>query len=91
MDMLQVAKLSSHATIPTRGSASAAGYDLYSAEDVTIVAHGKGLVKTYLQIKVPHGTYCRVAPMSGLAYKHHIDVGAGVVDEDYRGNVGITV
>ena len=68
MDMLQVAKLSSHATIPTRGSASAAGYDLYSAEDVTIAAYGKGLVKTDLQIKVPDGTYGRVSLRSGLAY-----------------------
>jgi dUTP pyrophosphatase len=36
---------------------------------------------------VPHGTYGRVAPRSGLAAKHFIDVGAGVIDEDYRGEV----
>ena len=87
-DLLQVAKLSEHATIPTRGSSSAAGYDLYSAEDTTIPARGKGLVKTDIQVKVPHGTYGRIAPRSGLAWKQHIDIGAGVVDEDYRGNVG---
>ena len=29
------------------------------------------------------------APRSGLAWKKHIDVGAGVVDADYRGNVGV--
>jgi len=29
------------------------------------------------------------APRSGLAWKNHIDVGAGVVDADYRGNVGV--
>merc|ERR1712183_158268 len=89
--LLQVAKLSEHATIPTRGSFSAAGYDLYSAMDVTIPARGKGLVKTDIQIKVPHGTYGRVAPRSGLAWKHHIDIGAGVVDEDYRGNIGVVM
>merc|ERR1712096_193229 len=76
-------------TMPT--PVGAAGYDLYSAKDDTIAAYGKGLVKTDLQIKVPHGTYGRMGPRSGLAYKHHIDVGAGVVDEDYRGNVGVVM
>ena len=32
---------------------------------------------------------CDVAPRSGLAHKHFIDVGAGVIDFDYRGNVGV--
>ena len=30
-----------------------------------------------------------VAPRSGLAWKHSIDVGAGVIDADYRGPVGV--
>lgn len=41
--------------------------------------------------RVPSGTYGRVAPRSGLAAKHMIDVGAGVVDEDYTGNVGVVL
>lgn len=31
------------------------------------------------------------APRSGLALKHQIDVGAGVIDADYRGNIGIVL
>ena len=46
---------------------------------------------TDISIAVPRGTYGRVAPRSGLAVKHHIDVGAGVVDEDYRGPLGIVL
>jgi len=90
-DILQVAKLTDKAIIPTRGSDKAAGYDLYSAYDYVIPARGKILAKTDIQIKVPHGTYGRVAPRSGLAWKQHIDIGAGVVDEDYRGNVGVVM
>merc|ERR1712116_29762 len=75
--ILRFAKLSSNATAPTKGSKLAAGYDLYSAYDYTIPASGKMLVKTDIQVKVPHGTYGRVAPRSGLAVKHHIDIGAG--------------
>ena len=40
---------------------------------------------------MPDGTYGRVAPRSGLAWKNHIDVGAGVIDQDYRGNVGVVL
>jgi dUTPase len=34
---------------------------------------------------IPEGHYGRIAPRSGLAAKHHIDTGAGVIDSDYRG------
>ncbi|CAI5467995.1 unnamed protein product [Closterium sp. Yama58-4] len=86
---LRVKKLSETAVLPKRGSASAAGYDLSSAHDVTVPARGQALVKTDLAIAIPLGTYARVAPRSGLALKHSINVGGGVVDYDYRGNVGV--
>ena len=62
---------------------------LFSAYDYIIPPKGKVLAKTDLQIQLPNGCYGRVAPRSGLAHKHFIDVGAGVIDQDYRGNVGV--
>ena len=47
------------------------------------------MVPTDVVVALPAGTYGRIAPRSGLALKHGIDVGAGVIDPDYRGNVGI--
>ncbi|KAJ8522997.1 hypothetical protein ONZ45_g522 [Pleurotus djamor] len=84
---LLVKRHSEKAKIPTRGSALAAGYDLYSAEKKVIPAHGKALIDTQISIAVPVGTYGRVAPRSGLASKYMIDTGAGVIDADYRGIV----
>ncbi|KAG6872592.1 Deoxyuridine 5'-triphosphate nucleotidohydrolase, partial [Termitomyces sp. T159_Od127] len=84
---LLIKRHSEKARVPTRGSALAAGYDLYSAEDKVIPAHGKALVDTQISIAVPAGTYGRVAPRSGLASKFMIDTGAGVIDADYRGIV----
>jgi hypothetical protein len=56
-----------------------------------VPARGRAVVKTDLSIAIPPSTYARVAPRSGLAVKHFIDTGAGVVDEDYRGNIGVVL
>ncbi|KAH8377646.1 hypothetical protein KR093_006421 [Drosophila rubida] len=89
--VLRFAKLTEHALEPVRGSERAAGLDLRSAYDLVVPARGKAIVKTDLQVQVPEGSYGRVAPRSGLAVKNFIDVGAGVVDEDYRGNLGVVL
>lgn len=60
-----------------------------SAEDTVIPAHGKALVSTGISMTCPPGTYGRVAPRSGLAVKNFIDTGAGVIDEDYTGEVKV--
>ncbi|ODA81821.1 hypothetical protein RJ55_00326 [Drechmeria coniospora] len=86
---MQVKKLSPNGRVPTRGSAFAAGYDMYAARDTVVPARGKVLVDTDISIAVPAGTYGRIAPRSGLACKHFIDTGAGVIDADYRGQVKI--
>jgi dUTP pyrophosphatase len=88
---LWFAKLSEEAFTPTKGSEQAAGFDLYSAQDCVIPSRGKNIVKTDIQIAVPFGCYGRIAPRSGLAINHFIDVGGGVIDEDYRGPVGVVL
>lgn len=62
-----------------------------SAYDYVVPPQGKQVVLTDVQIELPHGCYGRIAPRSGLAAKNFIDVGAGVVDEDYRGNLGVVL
>jgi len=75
--------------LPTRGSDGAVGYDLYSDEDIVIDSSRRAVVGTGVAIVLPVGTYGRVAPRSGLAVKHGINVGAGVIDPDYRGEVKV--
>lgn len=53
---LQVKKLVETATAPTRGSAFAAGYDMYAAKETVIPARGKALVDTGIAVAVPGGT-----------------------------------
>ena len=86
-DNLEVKLHLDAARIPTRGFPDAAGYNLYSAEEKVVPAHGKMLVNTQISIATPPGTYRWIAPQSGLAAKNMIAMGAGVIDADYRGVV----
>ena len=86
---LKIKKLSEKAHLPVKGSEHAAGYDLMSTEEVTVPARGKALIPTGLAMAIPIGNYGRIAPRSGLAAKNFIDVGAGVIDSDYRGEVKV--
>ena len=86
---LKIKKLDENAIIPTRGSPNAAGLDLYSNESLYFAPGDRVFVRTGIAIQLHHHTYGRVAPRSGLALKHGIDVLAGVIDSDYRGEVGV--
>jgi len=88
---MQVKLLTSTAVMPVRGSASAAGFDIAASEGTVVKARGQTIVKTGLSIAIPENTYARLAPRSGLAVKKSINVGAGVVDYDYRGEVRVVL
>lgn len=88
LTLLRFKKLDPRAILPTRGSVLAAGLDIYVIEDLTIRPGERALGRTGLAVAIPEGYYGRVAPRSGLASKQGLDVLAGVIDADYRGEIG---
>jgi dUTP pyrophosphatase len=87
---MNIKKLSPNAIIPTRGGSAtsqAAGYDLYSTEEYELKIGERKAFKTDISMAIPVKYYGRIAPRSGLAVKKGIDVMAGVVDSDYRGEI----
>jgi dUTP pyrophosphatase len=87
MTALLIKKLVTHAVAPMRATSGSAGYDISSAVDASIPPNERLAISTGIAIGVPEGTYGRIAPRSGLAYKFGIDVLAGVIDADYRNEV----
>jgi dUTP pyrophosphatase len=76
---------------PHKSYAWSVGYDLHTTEETTIPPSERTLVRTSIAIKTPPGTYGRIAPRSGLAVKHSVDMVTGVIDPDYRGEVWVAL
>ena len=85
--VLRFKQLDSRAELPQRGSALAAGLDICSIDEINIGPRERAMARTGLAVAIPPGFYGRIAPRSGLAAKNGLDVLAGVIDSDYRGEV----
>lgn len=85
--ILHFKRLDPRATLPTRGTPRSAGLDLYCIDDLRIEPKARVRARTGLSVAIPEGFYGRVAPRSGLAAEKGIDVLAGVIDSDYRGEI----
>ncbi len=95
MVQVNIKKLNERATLPTYGSACAAGADLYALldGDVTIAPGETYMVHTGIAIELPDGYAGLVYPRSGLASKRGLAPAnkVGVVDPDYRGEVMVAL
>ena len=78
--------------LPSKGSEYAAGFDLHAClkeSTKVLMPHTRDTISTGVAITPPRGHYGRVAPRSGLARDYGIDVLAGVIDEDYTGEIKV--
>ena len=89
MENIRFKRLNSMATIPSRGSEQAAGYDLYAAIEgpITIEPHTTTKIGTGLSFELPNNTFGAIFARSGLATKKGLAPAnmVGVCDSDYRG------
>lgn len=95
---MKIKLLHPNAKIPILGSSGAAGYDLFSIESVVVpsskiidgkISVGRALLPTGIAIAIPEGHVGKIGSRSGLSSSHNIEVGAGWIDPDYRGELKI--
>ena len=85
--MLKVKRLSPFAVLPTVAHPGEdIGYDLYSAEDITLPGRGAAGVHTGIAIEFSPAAGGVVKTRSGMA-KKRLMCNAGVIDAGYRGEV----
>ena len=88
-ERLKIFFMHPEAKMPVRATALSAGYDLFCVEGFRLHPGMQMLVRTGIAMAIPEGLVGRIAPRSGLAVMKGIDVLAGVIDADYRGEVGV--
>ena len=92
---INIKKLTETAILPERGSAYAAGYDLFAnvSEALEIAPHTTAMIPTGLAMEIPEGYFGGIFARSGLASKESLRPAncVGVVATDYRGEVKVAL
>ena len=87
---LKVVKTHPDAKLPHRAHDSDSGYDVYSVEEVIVPGSGSVVVPVGLTLAyITPGYWFRVEPRSGLGFKHNLQPHLGIIDNGYRGDLGI--
>ena len=87
---VKIKKLHQDAKVPIYKKTQAAGFDIYSTEEVLLKANSTTKVPTGIALEIPHGFYLRIEDRSGMAAKGIHKIG-GIVDSDYRGEVFVVL
>ena len=92
---VQLKKLTDTAILPSRGSDSAAGYDLSAdiSSDVIIKPHETKLIGTGISVAIPDGYFGGIYARSGLSLREGLRPAncTGVIDSDYRGEIKVSL
>ena len=89
MSVLKVGFFADHpeAKVPTIAYGDDAGYDLYSAETITIMPHTCEGVNCKFMIDIPWGYYAKIYSRSGLVKRKSVVAEAGVIDSGYMSHI----
>ena len=88
---IKIKKTSKEAIIPKHAHAGDAGLDLYSIETTKLNPGEKKIIKTGLIMEIPEGYVGLIWDRSGMAAKHSLHTLAGVIDSNFRGELGIVI
>jgi len=92
MNELEMKFVKTHpdAKLPERAHDSDSGYDVYSVEEVVVPGRGSVVVPVGLTLGyLTPGWWFRVEPRSGLGFKHNLQPHLGIIDNGYRGDLGV--
>ena len=86
-----VKRINRGSCLPLRDTNGSVGYSLRSVIEERIPPGHRKCISTGIALQIPLGKYGRIASHSGLTMENGIVVGAGVIDNDYRGEVFVVM
>ena len=89
--MLLVEEITGNAAIPSRGSAEAAGLDIYSSCEQKIRRQDVGIISTGVRVLIPPGCYGKISPQSRLSWEKHMSIAEEIIDSNFTEEIRITV
>ena len=90
MTTIEIMKLSPYGIIPTRATPHSAGLDLCSPRRVVVPKNGGSVaLKLDIKIKIPNGFFGKIESKSKVAANKSIYAMAGVIDQDFDGNIHV--
>ena len=92
---MKIKLLTDTATMPTRGSEKAAGWDLYDdfADEIYLPPNDVRMIGTGVAVEIPEGYFGALFARSGIASKRGLRPAncVGVIDSDYRGEIKVAI
>jgi len=88
---IEIKKINQFGQLPTKGTDDAAGWDLYLPKDVTINSHSSKKIPLGIAMAIPNGYFGKIEDRSGAALRINFTTKAGVIDSDYRDEIGVVI
>lgn len=89
--IIKVKKLKANAILPQMMRAGDAAFDLSACEDVLLKSGKTKIIPTGLALEIPVGFVGNIRDRSGMSAKHALHTLAGIIDSNYRGEIGIVM
>jgi dUTP pyrophosphatase len=90
MPEVRFEKVHLEAQLPKKNHDTDAGWDIFAVEDKIIPARGQSVVDVGIKMAyIEPGYWVRISSRSGLSFKHGILAHPGVIDQEYRGSMGV--
>jgi deoxyuridine 5'-triphosphate nucleotidohydrolase len=83
-------KIHADARLPFKAHPNDVGWDIFSVNNLTIEGMSSAIVSTGLNLAfLDEGYWMKIESRSGLAFKHDVFCVAGIIDNEYRGEIKV--